>query len=85
MIIGRRKASSPGTYIDPSVELSCDGSLIFLDTLGESLRLAFPTVSFRANDGFALDLGGLYAFPQAIDLVDRQSSLSEEQIAHGDE
>lgn len=73
-----KAASSPGTYIDPSVELSRDGSLISLDTLHELIRLMFPAIFLRIFDSLELGLGGLYAFFQAFNLVDRQSRLSEE-------
>ena len=78
-MIGRQKqTSSPGTYIDPSVELGRDDSLIVLDILRELIRLGFPTVFLRVFDRFVLGLDRFYAFLQALDLVDRQSRLSEE-------
>jgi len=84
MIVGQERTSSPGTYIDPSVELGRNDSLIVLNTLREFLRHSFPTVFLRVFDRFVVGLGGFYAFLQALDLVDRQSRLSEEQITHGD-
>ena len=84
LIVGQRKGSSPGAYVNPSTELSRNGGLIFLDIPNKLVQLLFPTIFLRVPDGFELDLGGLDAFLQAFDLVDRQSRLSEEQIAHGD-
>jgi len=82
MIVEQKQISSPGTYIHPSVELTRDGSLIVLDTLHELIRFSLPTVFFRIFNRLLLGLGGLYAFLQAFDLIDRQSCLSEEQITH---
>ena len=78
MIVEQMQTSSPGTYIDPPVELSRDVSLIVFDTLRELVCLIFPTIFFRIFDGFVLGLGRFYAFLQAFDLVYRQSRLSEE-------
>jgi len=84
MIVRQKQTSSPGTYIDPSVELGRDDSLIILDILREFIRLDFPTVFLRVFDRCVLGLGGFYAFLQTLDLVDRQSRLSEEQVTHSD-
>jgi hypothetical protein len=58
--------------------------LIRLDTLHELLCLNSPTVFLRVLDGIELCLDVFYTLLQSFDLVDGQSQLSEEQIAHSD-
>jgi len=84
VVAGQWKAGSPSTYVNPPIELSRDGSLVFLDTSHKLIHLIFRTIFLRLPGGFELGLGGLYAFLQTFNLVYRQPRLPEEKISHGD-
>lgn len=72
---------SPCTNEDSSTHLSSDGCLVLLDEASKALGFVLPSFLRSHSDTIELIRIGVYTFLQALDLINREPVMPDEQVA----
>jgi len=80
----RGVASSPRANENPTIELRRDGHLVLLDVARDLVRLFLPALLGDRLNVLELERVRVDPFLEALDLVDGEPVVSDEEVAHGD-
>jgi hypothetical protein len=80
----RQVVSSPRANENPTTELRRDGHLVLLDGTRDLVRLFLPALLGDRLDVLELKRVRVDPFLEALDLVDGEPVVSDEEVAHGD-
>ena len=75
---------SPSANEHPPIELRRNRRFVLLDDHRDPVRLFFPAVLGDDLDALELERVRVDSFLEALDLVDREPVVSDEEVAHGD-
>jgi hypothetical protein len=74
----------PRTNKHPPVELRRDGHFVLFYVTRELVRFFLPVLLGRHLYALELERVCIDPFPEALDLINREPIVSDEQVAHGD-